>query len=176
MDKPPFRAKDQSRSKRPDGQNRATDMKQLIIGLILFLVSLAGNASAGEVREIELNDGGVIYGEILSLENDILTLKTETFGMVTLDASKILTIRMKPKTEAAGDRLQELRQSMMSDPEILGMIFSLQNDPEIQAILKDPELMKSLSSGDIGALISNPAIIKLLNNPKIQDIGKKALK
>ena len=151
-------------------------MKQLIIGLLLFFGSLAGYASAGEVREIQLNDGSVIYGEILSLRNDVLTLKTETLGVVTLDASKIRTIRMKPETEAAGDQLQELRQSMMSDPEILGMIFSLQNDPEIQAILKDPELMKSLGSGDIGALISNPAIIKLLNNPKIQDIGKKALK
>ena len=151
-------------------------MKQLIIGLLLFFGSLAGYASAGEVREIQLNDGSVIYGEILSLRNDVLTLKTETLGVVTLDASKIRTIRMKPETETADDQFQELRQSMMSDPEILNMIFSLQNDPEIQAILKDPELMKSLSSGDIGALISNPAIIKLLNNPKIQDIGKKALK
>ncbi len=62
---------------------------------------------------------------------------------------------------------------MMSDEEIVNMILSLQNDPDIQGVLQDPEIMKAVNSGDINALLSNPKFMKLLENPTIQDIRKK---
>ena len=62
---------------------------------------------------------------------------------------------------------------MMSDKEVVEMILSLQNDPDVQRILQDPEIMKAVNSGDINALLSNPKFMKLLENPTIQDIRRK---
>ncbi|MFC1821866.1 hypothetical protein ACFL9T_04105 [Thermodesulfobacteriota bacterium] len=151
-------------------------MKRVVIIFLLFLIFSAAYASAGEMREVELDDGSVIYGEIVSLEGDLFTIKSDTLGLVKVKASKIRNIQMTPGTDGTRDQFQELQQSMMKDPEILKMIFSLQDDPEVQAILKDPAVLEAVSSGDIEALLSNPKILKLLNNPKIQEIGKKALK
>ena len=130
-----------------------------------------------EPREIELDDGSVLRGEIVSLQDNVLTLKSDTLGLVKMDASRIRNIRMKPgSSDGAGDQFKELQASMMNDPRIMAMISSLQNNPDVQEVLRDTELMQAISAGDIGALLSNPKIIKLLNNPKIQEIGKKALK
>jgi hypothetical protein len=152
-------------------------MKHLLICFLLIFGLLANIASAGEPREVELNDGSVLLGEIVSLEGDVLTLKSETLGLVKINASRIRNIRMKPgASDSEEDQFAKLRDSMMNDPEIMAMVLSLQDNPDVQEVLKDPELMQALSSGDIKALLSNPKIIKLLDNPKIQDIGKKALK
>ena len=151
-------------------------LKSSMICLLLIIGLLAGNASAGEERQVELDDGSVIYGKIVALEGDVFTIESKTLGMVKIKASRIRNIRMRPDSGDAGNQFQELRQSMMNDPKILEMIFSLQDDPEVQEILKDPSIMKSLKSGNIEALMSNPKVMKLLNNPKIQDIKKKVLK
>jgi hypothetical protein len=64
---------------------------------------------------------------------------------------------------------------MMGDKEIMSMILSLVNDPEVENILKDPSIMKAVNSGDIEALLSNPKFMKFLNNPAVKDISKKTL-
>ena len=72
--------------------------------------------------------------------------------------------------------MQNLQKSMVNNKEIMGLVVSLQNEPEMQALLKDPEIMAAVQSGDIGALMSNPKFLwKLLNNAKIQEIQKKVL-
>jgi hypothetical protein len=62
---------------------------------------------------------------------------------------------------------------MMNDQEIMGLIQSLQNDPEFKKVLEDPDIMKAVSAGDIPALMANPNFTKLLNNSTVQDIQKK---
>ena len=62
---------------------------------------------------------------------------------------------------------------MMSDEQIMTLIYSLQNDPDIQNILKDPDLLNALNAGDIDTLRSNPTFMNLLQNKKIQQIKKR---
>jgi hypothetical protein len=157
-----------------------------IISLFLIFSVLVSDVSAGEVREIELNDGSVIIAEIVSFNEGVYTLKSNTLGMVKIDESKIRAIRLKSSGESphgqqtsaqtnADPQVQILQQLMMGDKEIMGMILSLLNDPEIQNILEDPSIIKALNAGDIDTLLSNPKFIKLLDNPTIRNITRKVI-
>jgi hypothetical protein len=162
-------------------------MRLLVISILLLLGVLIGNVLAGEVREVELNDGSVIYGEIVSTKGGIYTLKSGTLGTVKIEESKIRVIRFKPSGKAKGKQrdsaqtsseaqVQVLQQLMMGDKETISMILSLLNDPEVQKVLQDPSIIKAVNSGDIQALISNPKFMKLLDNPAVKDISKKIVK
>ncbi len=155
----------------------------------LFAAGLAaGTAYAGEVKEVELNDGTVITGEIVSLNNGVYTIKSESLGTVKLTDSKVRTIRQKSPVKTAGERsasqqnpnsvdanaqAQSLQQKMMNDKEVMDKIHSLENDPEFQKILEDPEILRAVNSGDIAALMTNPNFMKLLNNRTVQEITNK---
>jgi len=156
-------------------------MKAITMSVIFLLGFLAITAQAGEVREVELNDGSVISGEILSLSRGIYTVRTDSLGIVKLDESKIRAIRPRPQASSAQpaqsgsspNEVQSLQQKMMSDQEIMGLIMSLQNDPEFKKILEDPDVMKAVDAGDVAALAANPKFMKLLNNATVQEIGSK---
>jgi hypothetical protein len=163
-------------------------MKRLIISL--FFVSIAAaSASAGGIREVELTDGSVIAGEVLSLSNGVYTIKSGTLGTMKISESKIRAIREKDHGAAgsaqsgqAGDAggvnvpVKSLQDKMMNDGEIMDMVKSLQNDRDFQKILEDPEVMKAVNSGDIAALMANPGFMKLLDNKTVQDIQNKVKK
>jgi hypothetical protein len=145
----------------------------VILALLFFLGVSIGNALAGEIKEIELKDGSVIYGEIVSYGGGVFTLRSKGLGTVKIEESEIRAIRSGAHEGGKQDQIQQLQQRMMSDKEVVEMILSLQNDPDVQRILQDPEIMKAVNSGDINALLSNPKFMKLLENPTIQDIRKR---
>jgi hypothetical protein len=159
------------------------DERLSVISVLLLLGVLISAVSAGEIGEVELIDGSVIRGEIISSKDGIYTMKSDTLGTVRIEESKIRTIRFKPpstRNEKAQDtvpaaeaRVQALQQLLLGDQEILGMILSLLNDPEVRGILEDPTIIEAVSAGDIEALSSNPKFMKLLNNPAIQEITRK---
>jgi hypothetical protein len=157
-----------------------------IISFFLLFAVLVGGVNAGEVREVELNDGSVIQAEIVSLSGGIYTLKSNTLGTVKIDKSKIQSIRLKssgepPLTQGSpalthtDPQVQVFQQLMMGDKEIMSMILSLLNDPEVQAILEDPSIIKAVNSGDVDALLSNPKFMKLMDNPTVRDITRKTM-
>jgi hypothetical protein len=115
----------------------------------------------------------VIYGEIVSFSGGVFTLRSKDLGTVRIEESKIRTIRSGAGGGGKQDQIQQLQQKMMSDEDVVQMILSLQNDPDVQKILQDPEIMKAVNAGDMNALLSNPKFMKLLENPTIQDIRKK---
>lgn len=155
-------------------------MKRLILSLFLAGMT-AASAGAGEIREVELTDGSVITGEVLSLVNGVYTVKSATLGTMKIGESKIRAIRAKDHG-AAGDpgnanvAVKSLQDKMMNDGEIMDMIKSLQNDRDFQKILEDPEVMKAVNAGDIAALMANPGFMKLLDNKAVQDIQNKVKK
>jgi len=161
-------------------------MRYSVISIFILLGLLAGNVFAGDIREIELNDGSVIYGEIVSTKGGIYTLKSSILGTVKIEEPKIRVIRFKPSFKDKGKQrnsvqrsseaqVQVLRQLLMGDKEIITMIISLLNDPEVQKVLEDPSIIKAVDSGNIDALISNPKFMRLLSNPTVQDISRKIL-
>lgn len=70
-------------------------------------------------------------------------------------------------------QVQDIQEKLTGDREIMALIFSLQNDPEIQALLNDPAVLKAVNAGDIDALTKNPRFMELLNNPKVLEIQKR---
>ena len=140
--------------------------------IILFCFFVA-NVVAGDGQEIELNDGSVIFGEIISLEEDIYTIKSMTLGTVRVERSQIRTIRPRPATESGRDPLKTIEQKMLNDDDIRTMLLALESDPDFKEILEDSEIMEEVLSGDITSLMSNPKFLKLFDNPTIQEIRSK---
>lgn len=70
-------------------------------------------------------------------------------------------------------QMQGLQQRMLNDPGIMALIMSLQNDPEMQALLSDPAVANAVQSGDLSALTSNPKVLQLLNKPQVKEIEQK---
>ncbi len=142
-----------------------------IVLTFLILVMFAAAANASEMRDIELTDGSVITGEIISLSNGTYTVRTESLGTVKIRESGIRAIR--ERGSASGDQEKSLKEKMVSDREIMGIIETLRNDPDFQAALRDPEIMKALQAGDISGLMANPKFMKLLDNKAIEQIKNK---
>jgi hypothetical protein len=152
-------------------------MKTFAIACFLCLTLFAVNAGAGELKTIELKDGSVITGELLSLSGGVYTIKSDSLGVIKLEESKVRAIRSQaPAGSAApgtGAEVRGLQEKMMSDKEVMSMIQSLQDDAEFKKLLQDPEVMKAVQSGDVASLMANPQFMKLLNNPTVKDIQKK---
>ena len=152
--------------------------------ILFFLLILNNLIFADAPIQIELNDGSVIKGEIISFRDGLYTIKTDILGTVKIKESNIHIIRSMPSLEGSSDALkqqnlymgtepEELMNKMMSDEQIMTIIYSLQNDPDIKNILNDPDLLNALNAGDIDTLMSNPTFMNLLQNKKIQQIKKR---
>ena len=169
---------------------RKVSMKRTPVILIFLTMLMAISicaAHAGEPAEVELVDGSVVYGKVVSLKNGIYTIKSDSMGTFVISKSKIRAIRFRSQRVNKGIRenpqgtdksidVQGIQKSLLADQDIFKIILSLQNDPEIQKILNDLETMKAVQSGDIQSLMSNPKFMELLNNPKIKAINKKVAK
>ena len=129
-------------------------------------------------------DGSVLSGEIISFMEGVYTVRSPSLGTIEIPESQIRLIRVKSSDTASGKKvrpthtaiekeLKALQESITSDQQIMQMIFSLQNDPDIQALLQDEVIMEAVSSGDINTLMSNPKFRKILEKPDIQHIQRK---
>jgi len=159
-------------------------MKRSAIFIPLLTVIFISAVSAAEIGEVELIDGSVICGEIISSKGGIYTLKSDTLGAVKIEGSKIRAINFKPSFKpnpkdretmptSAEAQVRVLKQLLMGDQEILRMILSLLNDPDIQGIVEDTSIIEAVNRGDIEVLSSNPKFMKLLDNPVIKEITRK---
>ena len=161
-------------------------MKYFLLCLFVlggFLCASAFSVFAGDPREIELMDGSVVIGEILSLKSGVYTVVTKGLGEVEIDASQVRTIRRKsagvkpgrrPSTSYDAD-LRSMQEKMLNNKQIVNKIYTLQRDPEFMRIMQDPAIKKALLAGDIDSLISNPEFLKLLNNKTVQEIQKDVI-
>jgi hypothetical protein len=147
-------------------------MKWLVL-ICMALTSSATSVHAAEMREIELSDGSIIAGEIVSLSRGVYTIKSATLGTVQIEEAKIRVIRQKGPSGTTKDQMKSLQDKMISSDEIMNMIRSLQNDQDFLQILNDPEIMKAVQSGDISALMANQQFMNLLNKQSVQQIKNK---
>ena len=152
-------------------------MKFTISGFLILL--LCANVFA-EAQEIELKDGSIIAGEIISLSNGIYTIESNSLGNIKLKKSQIRTIRSKSNRggnssslPVVNNTVQALQDTIMSQPDLMTMIMALQNDPDIRMALQDSKVMNAVMSGNINALMDNPAFQRILENPRVQAISRE---
>ncbi len=145
---------------------------------------LGGFASAGQMREVVLSDGSVLLAEVVAYKEGVYTLRSETMGELEVQDSAIQAIRepgaaarpipdtLSQQADRAPNQedVESMKQSVLSNPGLLGMVFSLRNDPDMKRILQDPEIMGMVMSGDVESLQDNPKFMELMENPKIQAI------
>lgn len=173
---------------------KAVDMK-LFATMVLMFISLfvVGLANAAEIREIHLDDGSSIVGEVVSVENGSYVISTKSLGTVTLASGQIKSIsRVGAAANSASQQsdygspalnstnaapqsglqssIQQIQSSISSNASLMSSIMQMQDSPEMQAVLSDPELMSAIQRFDIEAIQSHPKIIRLMNSRDMQQI------
>jgi hypothetical protein len=152
-------------------------LRTFLLSLLMTGVLGAGPAAA-EIKEIELIDGSVITGEVLSLSSGVYTIRTVSLGTLTIDDAKVRAIRPQISSSSslrAAD-VNTLQDKMLSNAEVMGLITSLKDDPQFKKALEDPGILNAVSTGDIASLMANPKFLELLHNPTDHEIQHKVAK
>jgi len=152
-------------------------LRTFLLSLFMTAVLAAGSAAA-EIKEIELTDGSIITGEVLSLSSGVYTIRTGSMGTLKIDEAKVRAIRPRGSSSSSpqSGEIKALQDKMLTDREVMGKIESLKDDPQFMKMLEDPEIMNAVNNGDIASLMANPKFLELLHNPTVQDIKQKVAK
>jgi len=148
-------------------------MRSIYVCILLLAGLIAGDVSGGEIKQVNLNDGSIIHGEIMSLSDGLYTLKSVSLGTIKIEESKVQSITPLKNIKK---EIQTFEQKIMNDAELLNIVLPLQDDPDFQKALEDPSIIEAVEAGDMNALLSNPKFIKLLNNATILNIRDKITK
>ena len=70
-------------------------------------------------------------------------------------------------------QVQAIQQRMLNNPEIMTIILSLQNDPDMQALLNDPTIMTEIQTGNINSFVNDPRFLKLLAKPQVKTLEQQ---
>lgn len=151
-----------------------------IAGVFWFaMATLSAPNGSASAATLVLKDGTVIHGEVKTLQDDVYTVETDSLGTLRVRKQNVRTIDHGGEhtlgSPASGSspkqpELEAMQLHILQSPDLLSMIQSLQNDPEVRAILADPEIMSALASGNYAALMNNPRIIALTNNSKVREV------
>ncbi|MFZ2444880.1 MAG: hypothetical protein WAW37_00845 [Syntrophobacteraceae bacterium] len=153
------------------------------IAIVFMLVLVARAGLAAEPAEIQLRDGSVIQAEIVSLENGVYTLRSDTLGTLRIEASRIRGITLGPRGRAgegasrtpsalpdAAGQIKALSEAIMGDQDLMGKLTSLSADPDVRNALQDPEVMKAVLDGDVATLMLNEKFLRIMDKPAVREI------
>ena len=154
----------------------------VLLSLFAVLITPHG-VSADVARVIELNDGSRVSGVIVDYANGTYTIQSESLGRLQLRDAQIRSIQAPAQakeqaeilTPASPDtatlsQLDHIQKRIVTESDGLPLVMSLQQDPDILAILNDPQLMQAIMSGHITNLQNHPKFRQLESNPTIQEI------
>lgn len=152
------------------------------LGNLLAALSLiaAVAAEAGQLQDIELSDGSVVRAEVVSMDNGIYVLRSESLGRIEMPAAKISSISSGKAAQQSNAvspttvQIDGIRKSIINDPEAMNKIQSLQGDPVVQNILNDADTMRAISAGDLGTLMNDPKIKALMQHSTVQELTQGA--
>lgn len=147
-------------------------------GFAAAWLALASAALASPT--IELKDGSRIQGDIQGIKDGVYTVMSPSLGAVQVTQENIARIVYDGSSANRSDapardggmsqEIQQVQQRLAQDPEAMKAIMSLQNDPQIQAILNDPAIMQAIEKGDYTSLLDNDKIKALESNPQVNQV------
>jgi len=155
--------------------------------LLCFGLLLMSQLSwAASPKTVTLNDGSVIKGDIIKLENGVYTIKSTQLGEIKVEEEKVLSItsaqaqqiqksngsNTSSQNSSLKDQVQKIQGQVVGNQDIMEKIQSLLDDPQIKQIISDPNLMKDIMTYDEDTIRSNANLQQLLNNPRIQSLIK----
>jgi len=148
--------------------------------LACISLAMVQPANADSLRIIELNDGSRIAGEILAFESGVYTIQSDTLGQLHIPDESIRAIRSEAAPAggmlvavprpSTGAQFAEIQSRILNDPNLLTIVMSLQNDPQLLSILNDPVVMRAIAAGDLESLQTNPKIRELEGHQTIQQL------
>jgi hypothetical protein len=144
------------------------------VALLIFVLlsgSMVNAVLAKNTNRIELTDGSVVNGKIVSYASGVYTVASDGVGTIQIDESRIKNIGF---AASINDQLPaqtgSLQSQIMANPKTAEAIRSLKDDPQVQDIMNDPEVISALKAGDLNALAKNEKFMGLTKNPRIQKI------
>jgi hypothetical protein len=153
----------------------------MLIRLILLslLFGLSSWAFADDIV-LKLKDGSFVRGELITFSDGIYTVDSASLGILKIKSDSVGSIESSNNTASNGgvdshlqNQLADINTKLTQDEEAMAMIMSLQNSPDMQAILADDEIMRAIQTMDYDALMNNPKIIKLMDNAQIRAIQER---
>jgi hypothetical protein len=70
----------------------------------------------------------------------------------------------------SNNAIANMQGALLADEASRKQVLSLQDDPQVRAILDDPATMRAVQSGDLGALMNDPKLRGLLDNPTVRSL------
>ena len=71
------------------------------------------------------------------------------------------------------EQIRVIQKRILDDPEMLPIILSLRNDPEMRKIVNDPEVAATLQAGDLSMLVNDPRFVQLLGKPQMRELVRR---
>lgn len=158
--------------------------------LIILFFTFTLHAHAADTKVITLQDGSTLKGEVTGMDQGFYTVHNPAMGDMRVPDRSIVSItsttaaaptqQPAATSGAAGStgitatpEFQSIQNKMMADPQVMGDIQQMVQDPEIMALLSDPTFITAIQSGNAASLQSDPRIRKLSENPKVQALIEK---
>lgn len=163
-----------------------------LLATLILLLAMSNVGVCGQMRKITFTDGSVFYGEIAGLANGTYSIQTQNMGVIRIEEAKVKSISAVTQQSDQAQQTESfssgsdgssqvvvqagvdaLKRAMQDNPEVMGSIEGLQEDPLFMEILKDPVIMQAVEANDVKTLMSNPKFMELLNNDQVVEISTR---
>lgn len=181
---------------KPCGPTRRLILSTRRFGFILLCLIVAAtipwraaHAQGTEYDIIRLDDGSLIKGRIVAVDENIYRVETPSLGVIPISRDRVVAITKDapspaPATSSNGLSLNQqlsrdpaLAQKMMttqnrilSDPVLMESLVTLTQDPEMAALLSDPSLLTDLMNTPTDQWADHPKLKKLINHPALKRV------
>jgi len=157
-----------------------------IFGFGCLILACSTLAYSGQLNKIELTDGSIINGEIISYSDGNYIINTAAFGKITVDGKKVSKVEsfnyaltetsvtpIVQTNDLTSSQVSAYGQKLLNDPENAAIFKGLTNNVALQEIVRDAEIQNAAQAGDLQALLSNPKFMNIVNSPEVQEAAKK---
>jgi hypothetical protein len=164
--------------------------------ICLFLSLLILPQAFAELKKITLKDGSVIWGELISYDNGVYTVKNDNLGQLTLPEANVFSVVNEAPPPANQQAPQPATSTAPQTPQAQGDVvgaantgnaFSSQVKTMQNQMMANPETMQAVQSmsadPEISAMMADPAFLQELtsamtsnnpeaiaNNPKVKQL------